>query len=355
MKRMTYIVLALILLLCSCGQPSTIGEGENTAPTWQEQYDLGIRYLSEGNYEEAIIAFTAAIEVDPKRAEAYVGRGDAYVLSGETEEHLTAAQVDYEKAIELDETNVEAYLGLADVHIRQGNYDEALQVLKNALSKTKNNQSILDKIAEIESGNIVDSAGKIRRLSTFDDNGNLIWYHTYDYDEYGQESAIDAFDGSGILSGHIDVTQDTGMWGYSYDTGEMTQGIYEYDEKGRMSKVTLSEPGGPPTSYVVCEYGTGGDYRQSQYNIDGALTGYTDYDYENGNMVEYRSYDTEGELYYRGVRNYDSDGNLVKQSSFNGGGELIGSIAYAYDETGEMEREDHYDGNGNLTFSQSYK
>lgn len=356
MKKITnyLFILAILAGITACGNNADT-QSEPNALTWQEQYDLGIRYLSEGNYEEAIIAFTAAIEIDPKQALAYVGRGDAYVTSGETKENLAAAQADYEKAIELDETNAEAYLGLADVYIRQGNYDKALQVLKNALSKTKNNQSILDKIAEIESGNIVDSAGKIRRLSTFDDNGNLIWYHTYDYDEYGQESAIDAFDGSGILLGHIDVTQDTGMWGYSYDTGEMTQGIYEYDEKGRMSKVTLSEPGGPPTSYVVCEYGTGGDYRQSQYNIDGALTGYTDYDYENGNMVEYRSYDTEGELYYRGVRNYDSDGNLVKQSSFNGGGELIGSIAYAYDETGEMEREDHYDGNGNLTFSQSYK
>ena len=43
--------------------------------TWQEQYDLGVRYLAEGNYEEAIIAFTAAIEIDPNRVEAYMGRG----------------------------------------------------------------------------------------------------------------------------------------------------------------------------------------------------------------------------------------------------------------------------------------
>lgn len=49
---------------------------------------MGVRYLSEGNYEEAIIAFTAAIEIDPKRAEAYVGRGDAYVLSENAVENL---------------------------------------------------------------------------------------------------------------------------------------------------------------------------------------------------------------------------------------------------------------------------
>lgn len=155
MKRIIYVMLALVLLLCSCGQPSTTGEEENNTPTWQEQYDLGIRYLSEGNYEEAIIAFTAAIEIDPKQAPAYVGRGDAYVLFGETEENLTAAQADYEKAVELDEANSEAYLGLADVYIRQGEYDKALEILRNGIEKVGENQAITDKLAEVE--NLADS------------------------------------------------------------------------------------------------------------------------------------------------------------------------------------------------------
>lgn len=51
--------------------------------TWDEQYDLGVRYLSEGNYEEAILAFTAAIEIDPKRPEAYWGIADAYIGAGD--------------------------------------------------------------------------------------------------------------------------------------------------------------------------------------------------------------------------------------------------------------------------------
>ena len=63
MKRICSLLLtlALVLGLCVCGQKA------GTTPTWQEQYDLGIRYLSEGNYQEAILAFTAAIEIDPKR------------------------------------------------------------------------------------------------------------------------------------------------------------------------------------------------------------------------------------------------------------------------------------------------
>ena len=107
------LALALIVsLLTGCGS----GTGGST---WQDQYDLGMRYLSEGNYEEAIIAFTAAIELDPKRPEAFIGRGDAYVLSGETEDNLSAALADYQAALDLDETLVQAWLGLADVYIRQ--------------------------------------------------------------------------------------------------------------------------------------------------------------------------------------------------------------------------------------------
>ena len=55
-------VLLAVTLLAVC--LSACGAG--TEKKWQEQYDLGVRYLSEGNYEEAVIAFTAAIEIDPK-------------------------------------------------------------------------------------------------------------------------------------------------------------------------------------------------------------------------------------------------------------------------------------------------
>ena len=72
------LTLALVLGLCACGQ--------SAQAKWQEQYDLGVRYLSEGNYEEAIIAFTAAIEIDPKRPEAYEKAAEAYTAAGRVEE-----------------------------------------------------------------------------------------------------------------------------------------------------------------------------------------------------------------------------------------------------------------------------
>ena len=81
MKRICSLLLtlALVLGLCACGQKA------ETTPTWQEQYDLGVKYLSEGNHQEAIIAFTAAIEIDPKQPEAYIGLADVYTAQGDTD------------------------------------------------------------------------------------------------------------------------------------------------------------------------------------------------------------------------------------------------------------------------------
>ncbi|MFR4014766.1 MAG: tetratricopeptide repeat protein, partial [Oscillospiraceae bacterium] len=72
MKRFFCILLAALLLLtlAACSKAPE-AEPADEAPDWQTQYDLGVRYLSEGNYEEAILAFEAAIKIDPKNADAY--------------------------------------------------------------------------------------------------------------------------------------------------------------------------------------------------------------------------------------------------------------------------------------------
>lgn len=53
---------------------------------------MGIRYLFEGNYEGAIIAFTAAIEINPNRAETYVSLADAYIKQQEFDKALVLLQ-----------------------------------------------------------------------------------------------------------------------------------------------------------------------------------------------------------------------------------------------------------------------
>jgi len=120
----------ILVALISCGHKT---------PTWQEQYDLGVRYLEEGNYEEAIIAFTAAIEIDPKQASAYVGRGDAYSAQTNTE-NLTLALSDYESAINIDATLVDVYLKAAKIYEELGNKEQAIAILENGIAETNDEQ-----------------------------------------------------------------------------------------------------------------------------------------------------------------------------------------------------------------------
>lgn len=85
---------------------------------YQRNMNLGHRYLLSMQYEEAVKAYTEAIRIEPKKAEAYVGRGDAYVGLKQPDK----ATADYIKAIELkpelqdeiEQKVEEAYSSLSD-------------------------------------------------------------------------------------------------------------------------------------------------------------------------------------------------------------------------------------------------
>lgn len=87
-------ILTCLILACFV-LTSCVGQSDGTGSTWQEQYDLGVRYLSEGSYEEAIIAFMAAIEIDPNRVEAYVDLAGTYEELGDMDHALLVLQDGY--------------------------------------------------------------------------------------------------------------------------------------------------------------------------------------------------------------------------------------------------------------------
>ncbi len=112
MKRRVYSLVALTLLfallLSGCG----LGKDR----LWRVSYDLGNRYLSQGNYEAAILAFTAAIEIDPRRVEAYVSRAGTYTAVG----NYSAARADYVQAAELAPENSAVQEALAELDVLEG-------------------------------------------------------------------------------------------------------------------------------------------------------------------------------------------------------------------------------------------
>ena len=290
MKRVVCAVLAGLMLLglCACG---------GTDARWQEQYDLGIKYLEDGSYEEAVLAFTAAIEIDPKQAPAYVGRGGAYIGSGETEENLAAAQADYEEAIALDGTSAAAYLGLADVYIRRGEYDQALELLREALEKTENDQSIADKLAEMEGGTISDSSGKTRRVNNYQ-NGELVRYSLHEYDEEGRPIKTSVYQADGTLD-HVRQP--------------------EYDEQGQAVSAVITYMNGPArTERFHYEFGADGRRMKETRELAFLETGrkdltYTLFSYDDAARAETQDHYTEdGRLIHHTVIESDAEGKKRK-------------------------------------------
>lgn len=60
-----------------------------------EQLELGQKYLDELDYEQAIVAYEAAIEIDPKCEEAYLALAEAYLQMGEYDKAMECASLGY--------------------------------------------------------------------------------------------------------------------------------------------------------------------------------------------------------------------------------------------------------------------
>lgn len=156
------IILLVLFLVSGCAKQDIM--------TWQEQYDLGSKYLSEENYEEAILCFTTAIEIDEKNTLAYISRAQTYALENQVENAIS----DYETVIELDSTEVEAYKGIADIYYSQNNYEKANEILEKALDKVDVSRD------ELYQGKVVTvysiSEEKVINLSELDDYLSDGWY-----------------------------------------------------------------------------------------------------------------------------------------------------------------------------------
>ena len=312
MKRYVSMLLALLMVvgLCACGQ-------KTSAPTWQEQYDLGIRYLSEGNYEEAIIAFTAVIDIDPKNAGALSGRGRAYVLSGETEANLAAALADFEAAVAADETLAEAWLGLADVYIRMGEYDKAMEVLKEGIDKTGGDQAIADKLAEMEQGMILDSARNVRCEKTYNPDGQMISYTLYEYDSLGRRCGWENWmyeewpeDGEAIL---LDEPYLDNFCIVTFNNQNLPEKYQFYDADGVLTHYD---------SFVYNDKDQ--KTEQHRYHANGEKHSYYLFYYdEQGKDTKYEGYWPDGSMYGYWISEYDAEGNFIKENYYNSEGDLI--------------------------------
>ena len=134
-KRILLLCLAAVVIVAGV----LVWRMRERNAAYQAQMSTAVRFLSEENYEEAMLAFNAAIEIDPKRPEAYLGIGDVYAAQGD---FISAASA-YAKALQVDDHSVDAYLKSAANCLEQGDEEGAIRILRAGYEKTKDDRLIL--------------------------------------------------------------------------------------------------------------------------------------------------------------------------------------------------------------------
>ena len=355
MKTIVSVLLIMVLLfcMCACSQTSQL--------TWEEQYGLGIYYLSENKCAEAIDAFTEAISIDGRRPESYIARGKAHLFSGDAEENFSAAQADYEEAIDLDSTVADAWLGLADVYIRQGNWEQASEVLQQGLEATGADQEITDKLSEIASHQVFDSAGNLR-IWIIDDGGGIESYFFYTYDKQGSKTSITGFDSEGNRTSHIECDYDQngnplveeGV--YHQSDGDLGVKENEYDASGNLIKSTTHVDDSLDSaveSYHIFTYDTEGNLIRCEYFYgNGKLFWTITYTYDDGVKIKEERCGDSTSLYYCKFFEYDDTGRLLRMNCYDSceelGGELSYYIVYSYDTEGNCKYSEWFNALNNL-------
>lgn len=100
-----------------------------TAPPYLTLHQQGLELAEKKNYDEAISAFTKGINLNPKYAEAYKHRGNAYM----EKEQYDAAIADYTKYIQLDSKSAQIFHNRGRAYQLKKLYDQAINDYSKAI------------------------------------------------------------------------------------------------------------------------------------------------------------------------------------------------------------------------------
>ncbi len=111
----------------------------------------GIVYSAMGDKEAALADFSRAIELDPHETSgflnAYLNRGNLYYEQGDYE----AALADYERGVELDPDSAWAYYYRGNAHLALGDREVALADYTRAVELAPNNVFMRERLEEVRS------------------------------------------------------------------------------------------------------------------------------------------------------------------------------------------------------------
>lgn len=270
------IMAVLAVLVLSIAIFSVAKVYNSPAKQLEKQLNLGNRYLGEMDYEQAIVAFDAAIQIDPKNADAYLGKADAYIGLGDSAmaiETLEAGYLETEGNETIRNRLFDIYAEMAEEAIEKGLYEEGKKAYECIVELGGENEELRKKLEELqddgrEKGNIVQADGQ--------EEGELPYY------ELGFSPEDFTLAGYSVMDGdHLDdIVQVVAReiphlddvwgknyegwyrWGYSNEKSLLIE--YMYDD-------SVIPDEAPPIEYIVAteekiELVIGYTYSDHEYN-----------------------------------------------------------------------------------------
>lgn len=311
-KKRQFMLVGATVFLCMVILISVLMTKVGPQQKITNQLELGNKYLTEMNYEQAIVVFEQVIEIDPMNADAYVGLTDAYICLNK--------------------------------------FDKAYETAKQGYDKT-GDERLNEKILMIESGNIVDFEDRTHKLTQYSADGDIEFetYFTYSYNEYGliTDTIRLVYEEGHIREEIHEMKQEydqsdlhNGMqrrYRFAPETGEIIGewlDVWEYDKNTRTEKFTTYDVDIKTGEKLVNDYWTK-EYDETNkliagkfYDGDGSLNGRYEMSYDsNGNCTEERHYDANGHLTLKSVRIYDKNGKYIGYKDYDESGNVIDYVA----------------------------
>lgn len=268
MKRIYFLSIIFIFVLCSCGQMPTTDEveppedmiasepvQEELAPAeqeplankWKESYDLGVQFFSENQFDNAISKFEEAIEIDPLGIDAYISLAEAY---SETEEYDVAISI-LQQATEIGEKTEQIEVLISSIELKKFPYERCLEEADHAMA-LRDADTALEwlKKAELHSNGSTDVKSRQEIIRLFDETYWAISLGTTVGQQY---YALFHIDGT-YSSITVNLSEMNGVFAYKDSTLYLDGTAYSKSEDSFISN----------EKYPMMGYETEGNY----YTID---------------------------------------------------------------------------------------
>jgi|GEM_PF-1971456 len=184
-SKRVWIAIVTVLLVVAIIISAVTVSSSNETRTVTKQLSLGEKYLSELNYEKAVVAYNKVIEIEPRNIQAYLGLAEAYVGLKQPEKAIEALETAISAIMEVKEDtgvireNSEGiYIKLAELYEKNGEAEKAFRTLQEGYEATASAKiaELLERYYPAVKVSVPSGSYKEIQMVTLDSEGRKIHY-----------------------------------------------------------------------------------------------------------------------------------------------------------------------------------